>query len=148
MKDFADPHKELKLCFYPSTLRMINLSNDPALDNLFSGIEKLLVYNLDSAAHADKSHKELIDIYRELNYEEYISTYGKDIDFFIYGKESRRHTEYIGVIAERNSATVFYLRGFVAFNKLPELIQSMNDGNIINPLDFNISDFGKHTQDQ
>ena len=53
LKNYADTCRDLKLCFYPSTLRMINLNNNPDLDELVSGVEKLLVYSLDSSARAN-----------------------------------------------------------------------------------------------
>jgi hypothetical protein len=148
LKDYADTCRDLKLCFYPSTLRMINLSNNPDLDELVSGVEKLLIYNLDSAARAGKSYKGLIETYSELGYEEYISAYGAGPNFFIYGKEGKKNNQYIGIIEQPESVSVFYLKGFVALNKFPDLINSMNEGDFINPFDFNISDFGESTQDQ
>ncbi len=148
LKDFADSRKELKLCFYPSTLRMINLSNNPDLNEMVGGIEKLLIYNLDSAARADKSYKGLIETYTELGYEEYISAYGDGLSFFIYGKDGSKINQYIGIIAQAENVSVFYLKGFVAMNKFPDLIQSMNEGDFINPFDFNLDDFGKNTEDQ
>ena len=66
LKDFAEDRKELKLCFYPSTLRMVNLADNPDFNDLVSGIEKLLIYNLDSTSRADKAYKQLISTYEEL----------------------------------------------------------------------------------
>lgn len=148
LKEYADSHKDLKLCFYPSTLRMINLNDNKDLNELVGGIDKLLIYTLDSTAHADKSYKGIIDTYSELGFEEYISTYGNGLNFFIYGKEGQSNNQYIGIIAQTESVSLFYLRGFVALNKFPDLIQSMNEGDFINPFDFNIDDFAKNTEDK
>lgn len=148
LKEFADSRKDLKLCFYPSTLRMININNNPDLDELVGGVEKLLIYNLDSASRVDKSYKGLIETYSALEYEEFISAYGDGMNFFIYGKEGGKSTQYVGIISQPENVTVFYLRGFIALNKFPDLIQSMNDGDFINPFDFNLDDFGKNTKDQ
>ena len=148
LKNYADTCRDMKLCFYPSTLRMINLNNNPDLDELVSGVDKLLIYTLDSAASADKSYKSLIDTYTQLDYEEYISAYGAGPNFFIYGKEGRKANQYIGIIVQLDNISVFYMKGFVALNKFPDLIQSMNEGDFINPFDFNINDFGESTQDQ
>jgi hypothetical protein len=148
LKEFAEARKDLKLCFYPSTLRMINLYDDPTLDELVSGVRKLLLYNLDSTTIADKSYKGLIDTYSDLDFEEYISAYGEGMNFFIYGKDGRSANEYIGIIAQPDKVSVFYLRGIVALNKFPDLIESMNEGSFINPFDFNLDDFGENTQDR
>lgn len=148
LKDFAEDRKELKLCFYPSTLRMVNLANNPDFNDLVSGIEKLLIYNLDSTSRADKAYKQIISTYEELDFEEYASAYGGDMNFFIYGKDIRKGTEYVGIIKQEDALNAFYMRGTIAINKLPQLMQSMGDGDFINPFDFNIEDFGKNTQDK
>lgn len=148
LKDFAEDRKERKFCFYPSTLRMINLSHNPDFDELVNGIDKLLIYNLDSAAKANDAYRQIIDSYQKLNYDEYASAYGGGINFYIYGKERNHYSEYIGIIRRDDLLTAFYLRGHLSVSKLPELIQSMGEGDFVNPFDFNISDFGKSTQDQ
>ncbi len=144
LKDFAEERRENKFCFYPSTLRMVNLANNPGFDDLVSGIEKLLIYSLDSTARADKTYKDLIATYEELDYEELASAYGGKLNFYIYGKDK----EYIGIIRQEDLVTAFYMRGQIAMNKLPQLMQSMSEGDFINPFDFNLDDFGKNTQDQ
>ncbi len=148
LKDFAEDRRENKFCFYPSTLRMVNLANNPDFNELVSGIEKLLIYNLDSTARADKAYKELIATYEELDFEEYASAYGGDLNFYVYGKDMRKGTEYIGIIRQEDVLTAFYMRGTIAMNKIPKLMQSMGEGDFINPFDFNLDDFGKNTQDQ
>ena len=148
LKDFAEDRRERKFCFYPSTLRMINIVNNPDFNELVSGIEKLLIYNLDSTTRAEKSYKEILTNYQELNYEEYASAYGGGINFYVYGNERRSFTEYVGIIKRDEVLTAFYMRGNIALNKLPRLMQSMSEGDFINPFDFNIEDFGKSTQDQ
>ena len=148
LKDFAEDRKERKLCFYPSTLRMVNLANNPNFDDLVNGIEKLLIYNLDSAARVTKAYKQIITTYQELDFEEYASAYGGGLNFYIYGKEGQKVSEYIGIIRQEDILTAFYIRGRIAMNKVPHLMQSMSEGDFINPFDFNIEDFGKSTQDQ
>ena len=144
LKDYAEDRRENKFCFYPSTLRMVNLAHNPDFDELVNGIEKLLIYNLDSTARADKTYKEMIATYEGLHFEELASVYGAEMDFYIYGKDK----EYIGIIRQEDALTAFYLRGQLAMTKLPQLMQSMSKGDFINPFDFNLDDFGKDTQDQ
>ena len=134
LKDFAEDRKDRKFCFYPSTLRMVNLANNPDFDDLVNGI--------------DKSYKEIITTYQELDFEEYASAYGGGLNFYVYGKENKKETEYIGVVKQDDLLTTFYMRGQIAMNKIPRLIQSMSEGDFINPFDFNLDDFGKNTQDQ
>lgn len=147
LKEYAEDRKELKLCFYPSTLRMINLANNPDFDHLVGGIEKLLIYNLDSTARAEKSYKQLIPEYEKLGFEEYASAYGGGMNFYVYGKDTRSDSEYIGIISRDETLTVFFMRGKMALANIPKLMQSIGEGDFINPFDFNIEDFGKNTQD-
>ena len=86
--------------------------------------------------------------YETLEFEEYASAYGGGLNFFVYGKENRKETEYIGILKRDDVLTAFYMRGQIALNKIPRLMQSMSEGDFINPFDFNIDDFGKSTQDQ
>ncbi|RLC24134.1 MAG: hypothetical protein DRH21_05950 [Deltaproteobacteria bacterium] len=148
LKDFAEDRKEHEFCFYPSTLRMVNLANNPDFDDLVNGIEKLLIYNLDSTSRATKTYKQIITTYQKLDFEEYASAYGGGLNFYIYGKEGQKVSEYIGIIRQEDILTAFYIRGRLAMNKIPRLMQSMSEGDFINPFDFNLADFGKSTQDQ
>lgn len=145
LKDYAGSRSEHKFCFYPSTLRMINLTHNPDFDDLVRGIDKLLVYNLDSAARADKNYQQLFDTYRDLGFEELASVYGGNFDFFIYGKDRRKEVEYVGIIKQKDNLTAFYLRGNIAFSKIPRLMQSVKNGNVINPFDFHLKDLEKNT---
>lgn len=128
LKDFAEDRKERKLCFYPSTLRMINLAGNSDFDDLVNGVEKLLIYNLDSATRAGGAYKEIVAIYQNLGYEEYASAYGGGIDFYIYGKERKKASEFIGVIRKEDVLTAFYMRGRIAMNKIPRLVRLVSEG--------------------
>lgn len=148
LKDYAEDRKENKFCFYPSTLRMVNLANNPDFNDMVSGIEKLLIYNLDSTAKADKDYKAVLTAYQDLGFEEYASAYGGDLNFYIYGKEAGKSTEYIGVLKRDDMLAAFYMRGQLSVSALPRLMQSMGEGEFINPFDFNLDDFGKNTQNK
>ena len=132
LKDYAEDRRERKFCFYPSTLRMINVANNPDFDELVSGIDKLLIYNLDSASRADKSYKNMLADYEQIEYEEYASAHGGGLTFYVYGKETGKTTQYIGILRRESSLTAFYMKGNIALNKLPGLMQSMGEGDFIN----------------
>ena len=148
LKDFAEDHTEMKLCFYPSTLRMINLSHNPDFDEMVSGIDKLLVYTLDSAAKANHNYRQIIKNYKALGYEELASASGGGLDLYIYGTDRHRENEFVGIIKQNEKLTAFYMRGDIDFAKIPVIVQTVKNGDVINPFDFNLNDFGKHTQDQ
>ncbi|WP_424961700.1 hypothetical protein [Ekhidna sp.] len=130
IKDFAEPRRSTRwmnpLCFYPSTLRMINISQDPKFNELVNDIEKVLIYTLDSATIASKTYGNFLSGYENEGYEEYISLYGKQ-KIKVIGKED----EYVGVIAAEGHAMCFYLRGSIPFAKIPELIQSFQGDDLL-----------------
>ena len=130
IKEFVEPRRSTRwmnpLCFYPSTLRMINISQDPKFNELVNDIEKVLIYTLDSATIASKTYGDFLSNYENEGYEEYISLYGKQ-KVKVIGKED----EYVGVIAAEENAMCFYLRGSIPFAKIPELIQSFQSDNLL-----------------
>lgn len=130
IKAFAEPRRPTRwlnpICLYPSTLRMINISQDPKFNELVNDIEKVLIYTLDSATIATKTYGDFIKDYENEGYEEYITMYGKQ-KLQIIGKED----EYVGLIAAEETAMCFYLRGSIPFAKIPELLQSFQGNDLL-----------------
>lgn len=130
IKDFAEPRRPTRwmnpVCLYPSTLRMINLAQDPNFNQMVNDIEKVLIYTLDSATAASKSYKDLIKDYEDEGFEEYISLYGEQT-MRIVGKED----EYVGIAAAEGNVIAFYLRGNIPFGKIPALLQSFQKSDML-----------------
>ena len=147
-KAYADTHKDRKYCFYPSTLRMINIAKNPDYNELVNGIEKLLVYTLDSAAKASQSYKSLITSYKKIGFEEYASMYGGKTGFFLYGKENKNENQYIGVMKSEDAVYAFYMRGQIAWQKIPAMMQSFKSDDMINIFDLNKQKSGKRSQNK
>ncbi len=125
IKDFAEDRNRLKLCFYPSTLRMINVSNNQEYDELIGDVEKLLIYRLDSATIASKEFSYITKEYMKRGYEEYISMSGP-MNLTILGKTE----EFVGVAGADDNVIAFFLKGAVALHKIPRLIQTFESGDI------------------
>ncbi len=130
IKEFSEPRRENPwfnpVCFYPSTLRMINISGDPNFYELVNDIEKVLIYTLDSTTVAENDYKSWLNDYEEIGYEEYIRLYGKQ-NVTIIGKED----EYVGLIAADDKIITFYLRGKIPFHKIPQLIQTFQSEDVL-----------------
>ncbi len=139
VKEYGEANKKMAYCFYASTLRMVNISENEAYNDLVSGVNKLLIYVLDSAAIADKSYTGIIDDYKEEGFEEYASVWG-NTNLFLYGKEGRNN-QMVGVFGNRENAAAFYLNGSIAWQKIPELFNTLQQNDIINVFELNISDF-------
>ena len=129
IKNYAENRTNLKLCLYPSTLRMINIKKDPAFYELVNDVEKLLIYTFDSEASAMKSYTNWTDEYRELGYEEYITMLGK-VNLILLGKDE----EYVGITGADGQVAAFYLRGAIAFQKIPELVKTFESGDVLSLL--------------
>jgi len=147
-KKYADAHKERKFCFYPSTLRMINIAKNPDYYELVNGVEKLLVYTLDSAAKANQSYKGLITSYKKIGFDEYVTMAGGKTNFILYGKENKNENQFIGVMKSEDAMYAFYLRGMIGWQKIPALMQSFQADDMINIFDLNKQKSGKHSQNK
>ena len=105
---------------------MINISGNPEFYELVNDIEKILIYNLDSTSIASGNYSTWIDEYQEIGYEEYISLYGKQT-MKVYGKED----EYVGLMKAEDRLLTFYLRGEIPFHKIPELINTFREEDML-----------------
>ncbi len=147
-KDYADAHKERKFCFYPSTLRMLNIAHNPDYYELVNGIEKLLVYTLDSAAKSSHSYKAMITAYQKKGFEEYAAISGGKTIFLLYGKENKQENQFVGVIKSEDAFYAFYLHGQLGWQKIPALMQSFQSDEMINIFDLNKQKSGKRPQNK
>lgn len=136
IKDFAEERRDRKFCLYPSTLRMINLSNNEAYNAMVKDIDKLLIYKLDSATHASKEYLKLMEYYALADFEEYITMYGGSSTIYVYGKEGKKN-QITGVFAGKDGSLAFYLKGNVAWEKIPTLINTLNSNDMLNLLELN-----------
>lgn len=130
VKEFSEPHKNSgflnPVCLYPSTLRMINISGNPDFYELVNDIDKILIYMLDTASFGTESKSSWIRDYEEIGYQEYISLYGKQT-MKIFGKED----EYVGLMQADDRLLTFYLRGDIPFHKIPTLINSFREEDLL-----------------
>lgn len=123
LKDFAESKKTKKYAFYPSTLRMINVSQNEAVNELVSGVDKLLIYSLDSITRANKSYTQVTEAYLKLGYEEYASAYGGGNALSILSNGDTKDTAYVGFLGQGDFLFMFYLKGDIAWQKIPSLIE-------------------------
>jgi len=133
LKAYAKERSERTFCFYPSTLRMINLSGNPEFNELVKPIEKMLIFMLDSTALASKDYRKLPAQFQKNGFEEFVTMYGGGSNLFIYGNES--DGEMLGVMGMQESVVAFYLRGNVNWQKIPKLMTTMKENEILQIFD-------------
>ncbi|MFT6882246.1 MAG: hypothetical protein ACI83W_001203 [Marinoscillum sp.] len=134
IKNIVQDNVEYKFAFYASTLRMINLKENKEYDEMVSGIDKLLVYTLDSTGVADKTYLQIGTSYRERGYDEYMMSSGSLLNMAILGNP-KNDEEFVGYISQEESCFAFYLRGDIAWEKIPKLINTMRDLDLLNIMD-------------
>lgn len=136
-KEYAEKHNERSYCLYPSTLRMINIQKNDAFEEFASSFKKLLIYDLDSVSSAEKNYQPMLKKFLTAGFEEYMSIFGDGNDVLILGKEQRVN-ELVGVIGRDDEVFAFYLIGNVAWQKIPEIFETLSDGDVLNILDMKI----------
>lgn len=141
IKDYAEDISNRKFCFYPSTLRMINLTNDIHFDELVSGINKLLIYQIPQTRENVDNYRELLKAYRELDFEEYARLDGGGNRFILLGKESFAKEQYVGIAGQEDMLLAFYLTGDIGWENIPAMMRQIQSDNMLNILDFNQPDF-------
>ena len=123
LKEFAEPSRQRKYCLYPSTLRMINVSQNPEYNQLIADVEKLLLYQYDSNPTKNAEFKTMMNAYEGLGFEDYISMYGGDQNLSIKGKNDAM----IGSFGADDVYIIFYLKGNLALQKIPKLVNVLQE---------------------
>ncbi len=141
IKAYAEDISSRKFCFYPSTLRMINLSNDEHFDELVSGIHKLLIYQIPQTSDNIDSYRKMLRSYGERDFEEYARMEGAGNRFLLMGKEGFTKEEYVGVAGAEDMLLVFYLTGDIAWENIPSIMRQLQSDNMLNFLDFKRPEF-------
>lgn len=129
LKDFAHQTRKpgffYPICLYPSTLRMINISDDAEFNALVNDIEKILIYEMDSAT-VSQGTRGWLETYEEVGFEEYLTLYGKQ-----FAKIMGKDDEMVGLLESDQSVYAFYLKGHIRLEKIPTLIGSLNSDDFI-----------------
>lgn len=140
-KDFAESHKERAFCFYPSTLRMLNIANNPEFNEIVNDIDKLLIYKLDSISGADKLYIKMIDDFKSNGFEEYVFIEGGGNDMYLLGSTQIKDKEYVGIVINDEISLAFFLKGDIGWEQIPKMISSFQKGDFIDILDLNFTEF-------
>lgn len=139
LKNIAEDHRESKFALYASTLRMINLQHNEDYNTLVNGVEKMLIYVMDSTSKAEKSFLKIGTDYQAAGFEEYASAYGGETYMALLGKEGTKTNEMVGYLyVSGNKLIAFYLRGNVPWEKIPFMIKSFQNSDFINFLDLKL----------
>jgi len=110
---------------YPSTLRMLNFQDDPAINKLVKDVDKLslMLLNADSF-----NYESIVDLSTKLQqqeqYEVYLEVEDESRQIYVLGKEANNKTLALGMLEE-----AYYLvdiQGQLNLLALPEAIQNLS----------------------
>jgi hypothetical protein len=85
--------------------------------------------------------------YEALGYDEYIAMYGGKNQLMLYGKEHRKEGNFVGIFRQEDNLQAFYLSGNIGWNKIPSLIQKLQQGDILNIFSLNSNKRGHNPHD-
>ena len=140
-KEFAEQHNDRAFCFYPSTIRMLNIGDNPEFNNMVSGIEKLIVYKLDSISISDSLYNVMLDDFDSMDYDELLSIGGGGYSTLVLGSPEGIESQFVGVVISDNISVVFFMKGDISWEEIPKMISSFNSDDFINILDLNFKEF-------
>ncbi len=141
LKEFAEenPNASLsrfsKICLYPSTLRMINISQNPDYNELVNDIDKILIYVLDSAFIEATDVYGFLNTYKDRGYEEFASVKGTKQNLVILGEGTEN---VIGIVSggEISNSLLFYMHGKINWQKIPALMQTLESNEVVDIFNF------------
>lgn len=141
LKEFTEENPDAKLprfskiCLYPSTLRMINISQNPDYNELVGDIDKILIYVLDSAFIENTDVYSLMETYREIGYEEFASVKSTQQSLVVLGKGTE---DVVGLMNGDgfSSTLLFYMKGKINWQKIPTLMKTLKSNDVVNIFQF------------
>ncbi len=127
LKELKDSNAvQLHLFFTPSTLRMLNLQNDPAYNEMVRGVDKLHFYSMDPTRFTTVDYFDTAErLINEEAYEEFIVWDGDGDEYQVLGKPADQ--EMIGLASYGERHYLFNLQGTIDLMKLPEIYEKMTN---------------------
>ncbi|MEL6562036.1 MAG: DUF4252 domain-containing protein [Bacteroidota bacterium] len=141
LKKFTEENTEAslprfsKICLYPSTLRMINISQNQDYNELVSDIDKILIYVLSPEFLEATDVHGFLKTYRDMGYEEYASVKSSTQNLVILGEGSEK---VIGLLGGENmgNSLLFYMKGQINWQKIPALMETLKSNEVVDIFNF------------
>jgi len=152
---FSEEHQmEKALYIYPSTLRMVNLKQNPDYNEFIEGLEKARYFSLKNNGENEKLIEELKADLLDEGYEEAITFRDKNNNAVVYVQDKK--TPHVAAVIEMpEHYNVIDMVGMVNIAKIPALLESFNDKEFLNVIDITEKDkerkqhrVEQHTEDQ
>ncbi len=140
---------QLHLFFTPSTLRMINLDDDPGYNEMVRGVEKLHFYLMNPSNFTTSDYFDIAErLLKEEDYEEFIIWDGDGNEFQVLGKPAEQ--DMIGLASYADRHYIFNLKGTIDLMKLPDIYEKMTtqDSTMNNGLGYIVSMIQREDEDR
>ncbi|WKN30235.1 DUF4252 domain-containing protein [Porifericola rhodea] len=111
--------------FYPSTLRMLNLEQNPEFYQLVRDIKKLSFLTFDKGS-SSFNKRDILEVQKQLTaeqYEELFMMEDKGTQIYVYAK-GKAPEAYVSMVNNNTSLMLFDLQGHPDLNALISLIQN------------------------
>lgn len=124
-----------KICLYPSTLRMINISQNEDYNELVSDIDKILIYVLNKDFMEATDVYGFLNTYRDMGYEEFASVKSSVQNLVILGEGNEK---VVGIIGGENldNTLLFYMNGKINWQKIPALMETLKSNEVVDIFNF------------
>ncbi len=123
--EFRTDFKEDKgIFFYPSTVQVLSFKDEPEIQSMIDGIEKvrILIYNLAEKNVSDVEIKKLKKQLKNEDYEDLMVMKSDGKDFNLIGKVNKNTvTGFVAFIKEGENLILIDLKGEVNLKKIVEL---------------------------
>lgn len=117
-----------KLCFYPTTLRMVNISHDQSFNKMVKDIDKLKIIISDNKTPINKADLTFLKSgIKSEDYKDMVQIKQGKQSFFVYIKEkNEKPVGFAGIVYSENNFVLIDLEGYIS----PEIIQQLIEGKI------------------
>lgn len=118
-----------KLCFYPTTLRMVNLTKDESFNEMIQDIDKLRIFISDNPEKPVKK-EEISTLRKGIKSEDYKDmiqvNQGKQVIYVFVKENHEKPTGFAGIVYSENSFMLIDVEGYLS----PEVITRLINGKV------------------
>ena len=135
--DFKENHEiALSLYFYPSTLRMVNIEQNPEFNEMIRQVKKARFFKIDSGAVSKDDLKNLVVELTEDGFEEVMFVKNKNMDIKVWGLETK-NPELVIISKSDEELMLLEINGMINIAKIPKLAETFNQNSFLDILKLN-----------
>ena len=135
--DFKENHETaLSLYFYPSTLRMVNIEQNPEFNEMIRQVKKARFFRMDSGTVSKDDLNNLVSELTEDGFEEVMFVKNKNMDLKVWGLETK-NPELVIISKSDEELMLLEINGMINIAKIPKLAETFNQNSFLDILKLN-----------